>query len=523
MVLNRGVPEITAVTPDPTVCDAQIKTVWVLGDQLLRRHPALEDDPKNIVVLLIESQTRLAQMGYQKKKLVLLLSAMRHYALWLSSQGYTVDYRKAEDFLTGIKAHVDTHTPDQLTTIQASEYKTRQFQQQLGNELTIPVHLLPNTQFLVEHYTPYPDPVAGKKYVMENFYRLMRKHFKVLMTEQDQPVGGAWNFDKLNRAALPRKIEIPNILTFAPDALTTEVIEQVESLPGVGQAQGFSLGVTHAQAEAALAEFIQERLPNFGSYEDAMTTRSRTIFHSLLSPYLNIGLLEPLQLIRAAEQAYIQGHAPLNSVEGFIRQILGWREYIYWQYWQQMPGLATVNHWQFEHTLPQFFWDAQTEMNCLHQVVKGLLETGYSHHIERLMLVCNYCILAGIKPQEVSDWFLTMYIDAYEWVVLPNVLGMGLNADGGKTATKPYIATANYINKMGDYCQGCRYDPKQRIGENACPFNFLYWNFLITHEVVLRANPRLGPNVLGLAKVSAQDRIAIAQQALSFTNGPEPV
>jgi len=392
------------VLANNTSDQGQVKSIWVLGDQLLRRHPALEDAPGNIVVLLIESQARLAQMGYQKKKLVLLLSAMRHYATWLRSLGYTVDYRQAEDFLTGIKAHCDAYASHQLITMKASEYTTRQFQQHLIDELAIPVQLLPNTQFLVEHYTPYPHPIEGKKYVMENFYRLMRKHFKVLMTEQDEPVGGEWNYDKLNRAALPKNIKIPNILIFAPDALTMEVIAEVESFSGVGRAQGFNLAVTHAQAEAALAEFIQERLPDFGLYEDAMTKRSRTIFHSLLSPYLNIGLLEPLQLIRAAEQSYIEGHAPLNSVEGFIRQILGWREYIYWQYWQHMPGFATVNHWQFEGTLPQFFWDAQTEMNCLHQVVKGLLETGYSHHIERLMLICNYCILAEIKPQEVADW-----------------------------------------------------------------------------------------------------------------------
>jgi deoxyribodipyrimidine photolyase-related protein len=247
-----------------------------------------------------------------------------------------------------------------------------------------------------------------------------------------------------------------------------------------------------------------------------MSSRSEVLYHSTLSFYVNIGLLEPMQMIRSAEMAWERGKAPLNSVEGFVRQILGWREYIYWQYWRLMPGLREANAWKAHRPMPRMFWDAETEMRCLRTVVRRLIATGYTHHIERLMVICNFCLLAGVDPFGVAEWFLTFYADAYDWVVLPNVIGMGLNADGGQTATKPYIASANYINRMSDYCAGCRYDPRARTGPDACPYNFLYWNFLIEHEGRLRANPRLGPAVLGLSRIGATERDAIRHEAARF-------
>jgi deoxyribodipyrimidine photolyase-related protein len=256
----------------------------------------------------------------------------------------------------------------------------------------------------------------------------------------------------------------------------------------------------------AADDFFAVRLADFGAYEDAMSADDGVLYHSMLSAYLNIGLLEPLALIRQAEDAYRAGEAPINSVEGFIRQILGWREYIYLHYWHQMPELLHANGWDHQRDLPQMFWDGRTEMNCIRTVVGRVIDTGYTHHIERLMVLCNFCMLAGIEPAQVNRWFLSTYIDAYEWVVAPNVLGMGLNADGGKTATKPYISSANYINRMSNYCAGCRFDPKQRVGDDACPFNFLYWTFLIENEARLRANPRLGPAVLGLRNLDDQER-----------------
>jgi deoxyribodipyrimidine photolyase-related protein len=285
---------------------------------------------------------------------------------------------------------------------------------------------------------------------------------------------------------------------------------------GVGTAEGFGYAVTHEQAQVALDHFIATRLPDFGAYEDAMSTRSSTLFHSVLSPYINLGLLTPMQMVRAAEQAYEQGHAPLNSVEGFVRQVMGWREFMVWQYWRLMPDLATMNAWNATRPMPQMFWDAKTKMNCVHHVVERVIEHGYSHHIERLMIVANFCLLAGINPADVTDWFMTFYIDAYDWVMQTNSVGMGLNADGGRIATKPYIASANYINRMSDYCKGCCYQYNQRTGEDACPFNLLYWNFLLRHEDELRANPRMGQNVLGLRHLDDEERATIRQQAQDF-------
>jgi deoxyribodipyrimidine photolyase-related protein len=236
----------------------------------------------------------------------------------------------------------------------------------------------------------------------------------------------------------------------------------------------------------------------------------------VLSPYLNIGLLEPLQLARAAEQAYQDGRAPLNSVEGFVRQIIGWREYMAWQYWRLLDIWPESNAWEAHRPLPDFFWHGETEMACLRSAIQRSLETGYTHHIERLMVLSNFCLLAGVEPLEVNDWFLTCFVDGYEWVMPPNVLGMGLNADGGRTATKPYIASANYINKMSDYCAGCRYDRKARTGPDACPFNLLYWNFLLEHEQRLRANPRMGNAVLGLRYLDEEERERVQAQASAF-------
>jgi deoxyribodipyrimidine photolyase-related protein len=285
---------------------------------------------------------------------------------------------------------------------------------------------------------------------------------------------------------------------------------------GVGTVRDFGLAVTREQALAAFEDFVANRLADFGPYEDAMSSQHPVLYHSLLSPYLNIGLLEPLEVIAAVQRAYHRGRAPISSVEGFVRQVLGWREYIYWQYWRMMPGLREANAWQAQRPLPGFFWDGRTEMNCLNHAILRAIENGYNHHIERLMLLCNFCLLAGIRPAVVNDWFLTFYVDAYEWVMTPNVIGMGLNADGGLIATKPYIASANYIGRMSDYCRDCRFNRKQRTGENACPFNYLYWSFLLQHEATLRANPRLGRNVLALRYLDETERRAVRRRASAF-------
>lgn len=499
-----------------------LATVVVLGDQLVREHPAIaaaesEFGLEHVTVLMVESEHRHTLLPYHRRKLALVLSAMRHYAERLRARGYQVDYRKARNITSGVREHLSATGSSRLFAMEASEYDARRWQKRLGALVGVPVTLLPNTQFLVSRFDPFGAAVPGKRYVMENFYRAMRLEFRVLVDREGNPEGGSWNFDAENRKPLPKNEPIPERVACKLDDITRQAIAQAEqSRDAIGSAQGFDLAVTHEQAERELFDFIEHRLAKFGPYEDAMTTRDGVLYHSTLSNYVNIGLLEPMQMIRAAEAAYLEGRAPLNSVEGFIRQVLGWREFMYWQYWQQMPGLRTANGWKATRELPQFFWDGDTRMNCLRHAVGRVLQVGYAHHIERLMLICNFCLLAGVVPSEVADWFQSLYVDAFDWVVQTNVVGMGLNADGGRIGTKPYIASANYINKMSDYCGSCSYDHKERTGENACPFNSLYWNFLIEHEEQLKANPRMGPAVLGLKRVDAAERAAIRKQAKRF-------
>ncbi|MEM7332662.1 MAG: cryptochrome/photolyase family protein [Chloroflexota bacterium] len=498
-----------------------MKTLWILGDQLTHHHPILTQYDDSSTILIIESQNRWKKMPYQRKRLVLLISAMRHYANKLKERGFKVDYIKAHTFSAGWQAHLKNQKPAEIVTMAAASYPGRQFQQKLSETVNIPVTLLKNTQFLTGIYNPIPNPQANKRYVMETFYRQMRKRFDLLM-ENGQPMGGQWNFDKDNRKKLPKHDAPPAPPVFKPDAITQEVMAEVAQLKhAIGTVEGFDYAVTHCDAKRAFEIFLNERLTKFGDYEDALTPRSHLLYHSALSPYLNLGLLEPLPLVQAAQQALLDGNAPINAVEGFVRQIIGWREFMYWQYWRQMPGMENKNAWGAKRPLPQFFNTGQTNMACLHHAINRAIDTGYNHHIERLMLLCNYFMLAGIKPKVANDWFLSLYIDAYDWVMPPNVIGMGLNADGGLTATKPYIASANYINKMGDFCKSCFYNPKKRTGEDACPYNFLYWNFILEHEAKLRANPRTSRNVLGLRYLDEAEKERVQAQAKQFLNNLE--
>ena len=497
-------------------------TVWILGDQLLHDHPALklaeeQSERDQIVVLMIESEARTCRFPYQLKKLVLLFSAMRHYAERLRSSGYQVDYRISPTTTFAIKDHIQLHHPKALFMMAASEYSGREYQQNWETSLNIPVTIIPNSQFLVGRYNPYPEPLSGKRYVQEGFYRKMRQHFNLLMQANGEPRGGQWNFDKENRRKLPKSVQPALPISFEPDTITRKVMAEVDyKFRGVGDVGGFNLAVTHEDAQLAADDFFKHRLPDFGAYEDAMSSAYNTIYHSRLSPYLNIGLLEPLNLVKEAENRFENDQVPINSVEGFVRQLVGWREYIYWQYWRLMPELSDSNYWEATRSLPSFFWDGGTKLNCLNHVITRALETGYTHHIERLMILSNFCQLVGIKPDEVNTWFLSVYLDAYEWVMLPNVFGMGLYADGGQVGTKPYISSANYINKMSDYCLSCSFNQKLRTGEGACPYNYLYWNFILENEKRLRSNPRMGRSLLGLRYIDQIERQKIQEQANEF-------
>ncbi len=503
-------------------------TAWVLADQLTPDHPALrlaeaEAGRDGVRVALVESRAWMRRLPFHRKRQVLYRAAGRHFAAELEAEGYVVDRIEAEDSREGLIAHVGRHNPSRVVTMAAAEHAPRRWQLGgMADDLGRPVEVVPNAMFLVEQFNPIPEPEPGKLYVMENFYRKIRGHFGLLMEPGKRPTGGRWNLDAENRHRLPRGHRPPPLPRFEPDAITREVIREVEAEGfGVGSALGFDLPTTRGDAEAAFADFLEHRLPDFGAYEDAMGRSEGVLHHSMLSPQMNLGLLEPLAICRAAEREYREGRAPLNSAEGFIRQIVGWREFMYWQYHRQMPGLRRANGWGATRPLPRIFWDGRTDMQCLASVVGRLIDSGYTHHIERLMILCNFALLAGIEPAAVADWFLAFYVDSHDWVVLPNVIGMGLNADGGATATKPYIASAAYIKKMSDFCVGCPHDPARRTGPGACPFNTLYWNFLIEHEPPLRANPRLGPAVLGLRHIEAAERDQIRAEARAFLGSLE--
>jgi deoxyribodipyrimidine photolyase-related protein len=500
-------------------------TVWILGDQLSHRWPewlAREGlDPTNTRLLFIESAAKIRSRPWHKHKLILVLSAMRHFAQAMRDAGWQVDYRKAATFEAGLRAHVAEHAPERIVVMQPNTWQGLAFIEKLRTDRTpISQFSIFNSQFFL---AKSEDLGTSKSPLMETFYRKMRRRTGYLM-DGDRPIGGKWNFDDENRRPPPRAwrtshspLPIPDVPVFAPDAITREVIAEVAQVETAwGALDGFALPVTRKDALAFFTDFIAHRLPDFGPYEDAMVRGQPVLFHSMLSPLLNIGLLERDELCAAAERAYREGRAPLNSVEGFIRQLIGWREFIYACYWREMPGLREMNALNATRPLPKFYWDGQTEMACLRECVQGVWSRGYTHHIQRLMVLCNFALIAGIRPQEVNEWFFATYVDAYDWVVTPNVVGMGTYGDGGIVGTKPYAASANYIHKMSTYCEGCRYDPKQRLGERACPFNALYWDFVARNADVLSANPRTSMPVMALRKMKADEVAALRAQAKRF-------
>jgi deoxyribodipyrimidine photolyase-related protein len=497
-------------------------SVWILGDQLLNPHPALLAAEKqvpreNITVLLAESRSLTQRLPYHVKKMVLIFSAMRHYTQELTSAGYQVDYRQSPDFTSALSDHIDAYQPKKLLMMASINLRGRAFQYSLKEKLGAEVHILDNTQFLSARYDPLPRIESGDTVRQETFYRKMRAHYDVLMTASGEPVGGQWNFDKKNRQSLPDDVHVPEPLYFEPDEMTRKVMDEIDkSQVGVGELNGFDLAVNREQVMQAAEDFFENRLPNFGTYEDAMRADESVLFHSKLSPYVNIGLLDPLALVKEVERRYHAGQVEINHAEGFIRQVIGWREYMHWQYQRLDLNLAEINYWGFTRSLPSCFWNGETEMHCLQTVIKRVLGEGYAHHIERLMLLSNFYLLAEINPHEVYDWFSAMFIDAYPWVMVPNVYGMGLYADGGRVGSKPYLASANYINKMSDYCQNCPFDHKKRIGKGACPFNFLYWSFLIKHEHKLRQNYRMARTLYHLKNMDQDENQRITTQAQAF-------
>ncbi|MTH53595.1 cryptochrome/photolyase family protein [Bacillus mangrovi] len=493
-----------------------MKTVWIFGHQLSIKLKGIQEmDREKDMILLIEAKSRSQWQHYHKQKLVLLFSAMRHFAEELKEKGYQVDYRKCDSFEEGWEEHVKEHHPEEACLHLPADYRMRKKLKKWKKDQDINVDFLEEDALFLtreeEWDTFLPD---GEEWKLDPVYRKLRKNFGILM-DGSEPAGGKWSFDQDNRKPPKQGLEFKNPKTYRVDSITQKVMGEVEDQYGenIGSLESFQWPVTRRKAREALRHFIQHRLETFGDYQDAMMEEEPFMSHSLISGALNIGLLHPQEVLEKAEKAYRDGDAPLAAVEGFIRQVLGWREYMRGVYLRKMPGYAKVNALDHQLPIPDFYWSADTKMNCIHQSVQSVIEHGYNHHIQRLMVLGNFAALAGIKPSDVSDWFNEVYIDAYDWVVLPNVLGMALYADEGLISTKPYVSSGNYINKMSNYCSSCHYNVKNKTGENACPFNSLYYDYLDRHEEKLSSNSRMKFNYKNLGKLSKNSKKEILERA----------
>jgi deoxyribodipyrimidine photolyase-related protein len=471
----------------------------VLGDQLTHSLSALADaDPAASLVLMAEVMGEATYVKHHKKKIAFLFSAMRHFAEELRGRGLQVRYVTLDDpentpSLKGELARALAESgASAVITTECGEWRLAEEMRGWETDLGVPVEIREDDRFLcsIEDFRTWRK--GRKQLRMEYFYRDMRRRHRVLL-EGEEPVGGKWNFDAENRKPPAAGLKGPKRISHAKDAITKSVLALVEErfAGHMGSLDSFQFAVTATQAQIELQQFIDEILPDFGDYQDAMVKGEPYLYHSLISSYINAGLLLPIDVIRRAEAAWLEGRAPLNAVEGFIRQILGWREYVRGIYWTEMPGYAGLNHLVASRPLPQMYWTAKTDMACMRGAIGDTIEHAYSHHIQRLMVTGNFAMLAGIHPAEVCEWYLAVYSDAYEWVELPNTLGMALYGDGGIMASKPYAASGKYIDRMSNFCRGCRYDSKLTTGPKACPFNALYWDFLDRNMEKLARNPRL--------------------------------
>jgi deoxyribodipyrimidine photolyase-related protein len=499
----------------------------VLGDQLSGSISSLRDlDPARDVVLLVEVAEETTYVRHHKQKIALILAAMRHFSAGLAGEGIRVDHVRLDapentgSFRGEVTRAVARHSVTRLVVTEPGEWRVRSDMERWETEAGVPIEIREDTRFVCSH-ARFGAWAAGKKQLrMEFFYREMRRLTGYLM-DGDEPAGGQWNFDHDNREALPAHVHAPARPGFAPDPVTREVLDLVaRRFPDhFGDLEPFRWAATREGALAALHAFVADGLPSFGAYQDAMKTGEPFLFHALLSPYLNIGLLDPREVCEAALAAYDKGDAPIASVEGFVRQIIGWREYVRGIYWLKMPAYVDTNALQAARKLPWFYWSGETQMNCLRQCIRDTRRNAYAHHIQRLMVTGNFALLAGIAPAEVEEWYLVVYADAFDWVELPNVHGMVLFADGGLLASKPYAASGAYIDRMSDYCAECAYDVREKLGPKACPFNILYWAFLMRNEPYLAKNPRMAMPYRTLAKMPAERRERIAREAKEFLDG----
>lgn len=496
----------------------------ILGDQLTPTLPALlEADPSNSIILMMEVMEEASYVPHHPKKIAFILSAMRHFAGELTEAGWTVEYVKLDDpensgtFTGEVERALQHFDATAIHVTEASEYRVLEAIKAWQEQFDVPVTIHPDDRFVASHQQ-FDDWANGRKSLrMEYFYREMRRKTGLLM-DGDKPEGGEWNFDSENRKPAENGLFMPVPPRFEPDGITQGVLHLVREHfdENFGSLDDYWFGASRAQAERALDHFIDKALANFGDYQDAMLQGQKFLYHALVSLYLNVGLLDPLSVCRRVEEAYKDGKAPLNAAEGFIRQILGWREYVRGIYWREMPDYVYNNALEATRDLPGFYWSGETDMECLHQCITQTRDEAYAHHIQRLMVTGNFALLIGADPYQLHEWYLAVYADAFEWVELPNTLGMSQFGDGGLLASKPYASSGSYINKMSDYCESCRYQVSKKEGEDACPFNYLYWDFIARHKEAFKDNPRMAMMVRSYGKFDDGKKAQIRRDSKRF-------
>ena len=467
----------------------------MLGDQLTLDLAAIKRANKSKdVIIMAEVDAEAEYVKHHPKKIAFIFSAMRHFADTLKASGWRVLYSKIDDPLNShniigeVLRYAEKVEANELFVTKPGEWRLIE----LLENTPFKVSIIEDDRFIASH-AEFENWAHDKKALrMEFFYREMRRKTGLLM-DSDKPTGGKWNFDQENRKSPPKEIITTEPSIFKHDEITEEVLALVNERYSshFGEIYPFNYAVTPEDANIILDKFIHHSLPFFGDYQDAMMLNEPFLYHALISLYLNTGLLDPLETCRKVEEAFINGDAPLNAVEGFIRQIIGWREYIRGIYFLKGPGYTDQNYLKAKRKLPSFYWSADTKMRCVSQAVLQTKKHSYAHHIQRLMVTGNFALLADVDPKEVHQWYLSVYIDAFEWVEAPNTLGMSQFSDGGLVASKPYISSGAYINRMSNYCKSCHYDVKDKLGDRACPFNALYWDFLIRHKEKFSSNPRM--------------------------------
>lgn len=498
----------------------------ILGDQLDRDSRLFTQfDPEQDRLWMAEVIEESTHVWSHKQRIVLFLSAMRHFAAELFEQGLPLDYLHMEDhqyesLAAALTASLQAHQPEKVRLVRPGDYHVLQALKTVCDAENVPLDILQDQHFLS---TPaaFKQWAEGRKQLrMEYFYRELRQRYHILMQDDGKPVGGKWNYDQDNRKTFGKQApeDIPAPLVFEQDEITQAVIRLVRErfADHPGDLDAFNWAVTPAQAEDAIAHFLVQALPKFGDYQDAMWDGEPFLYHSLLSAAMNVKLLNPLAVIKAAVACYERGDAPLNAVEGFVRQILGWREYVRGLYWLHMPDWYEMNALKASANLPGFYWTGETDMQCLRASIQQTLQYGYAHHIQRLMVTGLFALLYGVEPKQVHEWYLAVYVDAVEWVELPNTMGMSQYADSGLMASKPYAASGHYINKMSNYCKHCQYKPAKVTGEQACPFTFLFWDFLERHQARFANNPRMAFMLKNLHKKSEVDKEQIREQVKQF-------